>query len=113
MFGFNSLKAANLTEMQKLMAKNAFKLPNENNPVMTHKCGADPAVLEYDGTLYVYSTNDMQQLEYTKGSEANGYNKITSLNVFCSKDLVNWTDCGEIPVAGKNGGSGAAKWASN
>lgn len=113
MFGFNSLKAVVLTDMQKLMAKNAFKLLNENNPVMTHKCGADPAVLEYNDTLYVYSTNDMQQLEYTKGSEANGYNKITSLNVFCSKDLVNWTDCGEIPVAGRNGGNGPAEWASN
>ena len=113
MFGFNSLKAVNLTEMQKLMAKNAFKMPYENNPIVTHKCSADPAVLEYGDTLYIYATNDMQQLEYTKGSEANGYNKITSLNVFSTKDLVNWTDCGEIPVAGKNGGNGDAKWASN
>ena len=113
MFGFNSLKAANLSEMQKLMAKNAFKMPNENNPIVTHKCSADPAVLVYGGTVYIYATNDMQQLEFTRGIEDNGYNKITSLNVFSSKDLVNWTDCGEIAVAGKNGGNGAAKWASN
>lgn len=113
MFGFGSVKASSLSDMQKLMAEKAFKMPNENNPIMTHKCGADPAVLEYGDTLYIYSTNDMQQLEYTKGSSANGYNKITSLNVFSTKDLVNWTDCGEIPVAGKNGGKGDAKWASN
>ncbi|NLK45671.1 MAG: family 43 glycosylhydrolase [Treponema sp.] len=113
MFGFNFAKATSLSDMQKLMAEKAVKMINENNPIMAHKCGADPAVLEYGDTLYVYSTNDMQQLEYTKGKEPNGYNKITSLNVFSTKDLVNWTDCGEIHVAGKNGGKGDAKWASN
>ena len=113
MFGFNKLKASTLTPMQKLMAEKALKQPGENNPIMTHKCGADPAVLEYEDTLYIYSTNDMQQLEVTNGKVANGYRSITSLNLFCTKDLVNWTDCGEIPVAGKNGGKGDAKWASN
>ena len=102
-----------VSEMQKLMAEKAFKMPGENNPVMAHKYGADPAVLEYNDTLYVYSTNDMQQLEFTKGKIDNGYNKITTLNVFSTKDMVNWTDCGEIAVAGKNDMKGAAKWASN
>ena len=27
--------------------------------------------------------------------------------MYSSKDLVNWTDCGVIPVAGKNGGNGS------
>ena len=35
------------------------------------------------------------------------------MNIFCSKDLVNWTDCGVVDIAGKNGGKGDAKWASN
>ncbi len=105
--------ATPVSEMQKLMAEKAFKMPGENNPVMAHKYGADPAVLEYNDTLYVYSTNDMQQLEFTKGKIDNGYNKITTLNVFSTKDMVNWTDCGEIAVAGKNDMKGAAKWASN
>jgi arabinoxylan arabinofuranohydrolase len=103
----------NFSDMQKLMAEKSYKMPNENNPIMTHKFGADPAVLVHEDTVYVYSTNDMQQLEFTKGKEPNGYNKINSLNVFCSKDLVNWTDCGVIDIAGKNGGKGDAKWASN
>lgn len=102
-----------VTKMQKFMAEKAFKLPEENNPVVAHKYGADPAVLEYNDTLYIYTTNDMQQFEFTEGKVDNGYNKITSLNVFSSKDMVNWTDCGEIAVAGKNGGEGAAKWAAN
>ena len=33
-----------VTEMQKLMAEKAFKMPGENNPVIAHKYGADPAV---------------------------------------------------------------------
>ena len=107
------IAATPVSEMQKLMAEKAFKMPGENNPVMAHKYGADPAVLEYNDTLYVYSTNDMQQLEFTKGKIDNGYNKITSLNVFSTKDMVNWTDCGEIKVAGKNDYIGAAKWAAN
>ena len=107
------IPATPVTDMQKLMAEKAFKLPGENNPIMAHKYGADPAVLEYNDTLYVYTTNDMQQLEFSKGKIDNGYNKITSLNVFSTKDLVNWTDCGEISVAGRNNTTGAARWASN
>lgn len=107
------IAATPVTEMQKLMAEKAFKMPGENNPVVAHKYGADPAVLEYKDTLYIYSTNDMQQLEFTKGRIDNGYNKINTLNVFSTKDMVNWTDCGEIAVAGKNNPTGAAKWAAN
>ena len=105
--------ATRLTEMQKLMAEKAFKMAGENNPVVAHKYGADPAILVYDDTLYLYTTNDMQQFEFTKGKVENGYKEINTLNVFCTKDLVNWTDCGEIKVAGKNNGEGAAKWAAN
>ena len=107
------ITATPVSEMQKLMAEKAFKLPGENNPIMAHKYGADPAVLEYNDTLYIYSTNDMQQLEFSKGKIDNAYNKINTLNVFSSKDMVNWTDCGEIAVAGKNNLTGAAKWAAN
>ena len=107
------IAATPVTDMQKLMAEKAFKMPEENNPIVAHKYGADPAVLEYNDTLYVYSTNDMQQLEFTKGKQDNGYNKINTLNVFSTKDMLNWTDCGEIAVAGKNNPAGAAKWAAN
>jgi len=109
----SKLELTPLSEMQKLMAEKIVKLPTENNPVVAHKFGADPAVLIYKDTVYVYSTNDMQQFEYSAGKEENRYNKINSLNLFSSKDLVNWTDLGEIPVAGKNGGKGDAAWATN
>ena len=98
------------TFMQKVMAEKAIKLPSENNPAVLHKFNADPAVLVYDDTVYIYCTNDMQQAEFSLGNADNAYDKINTLNVFSSKDLVNWTDCGIIKVAGS---SGAAKWARN
>ena len=109
----STLECSEITEVQRLMAEKIVKLPVENNPIMTHRFGADPAVLVYNDTVYVYSTNEMQQLEYTKAKDDNKYSKINSLNLFASKDLVNWTDLGVIPVAGKNGGEGDAKWATN
>lgn len=85
----------------------SYKNLNENNPIVTQKYSADPGVMVYDDTVYIYCTNDA--LEYANGGIAeNTYSKIQTLNCFSSKDLVNWTDHGTIQVAGN---SGAAKWA--
>ena len=97
------------SKVQKKQAENVIKL-SENNPIIAHKFTADPAVLVYNDTVYIYGTNDQQQVEYSQGEEDNNYAGINTLNVFSSKDLVNWTDCGEIAVAGQKG---AAKWARN
>ncbi|WP_050008100.1 endo-1,4-beta-xylanase [Butyrivibrio sp. WCE2006] len=80
---------------------------NENNPVVSQNYGADPGVLVYDDTVYIYATNDSQELA---GNNENTYGKIDTLNCYSSKDLVNWTDYGSFKIAG---GSGAAKWAKN
>ncbi|WP_049945778.1 endo-1,4-beta-xylanase [Butyrivibrio sp. LC3010] len=80
---------------------------NENNPVVSQNYGADPGVLVYDDTVYIYATNDSQELA---GNNENTYGKIDTLNCYSSKDLVNWTDHGTFKIAG---GSGAAKWAKN
>ena len=101
---------AQFTQLQKQMAQKAVKMMGDKNPAVLHKFNADPAVLVYNDTVYIYCTNDTQQAEYTLGKADNAYDKINTLNVFCSKDLVNWTDCGIIKVAGPEG---AAKWARN
>ena len=101
---------ASITPLEKQMAEKGTKPLGENNPFIMHKFNADPCVLVYNDTVYVYATNDTQQAEYTLGKENNGYDKINTLNVYSSKDLVNWTDCGVIPVAGKKG---PASWAKN
>ncbi|MCL2078258.1 MAG: family 43 glycosylhydrolase [Oscillospiraceae bacterium] len=86
----------------------AAKLPGYANPLVSHKFGADPWALEYDGRLYLYLTGDTSEYnEYGRLIE-NTYHKINTINVISSADLLNWTDHGAIPAAGANG---AAKWA--
>lgn len=79
------------------------------NPLVSFKFGADPYALVYDGRVYLYMTND--RLEHDENGEVkdNTYSTINKLGVISSDDLVNWTDHGEINVAGSEG---AAKWAS-
>ncbi len=84
------------------------------NPLYDYKFGADPYAITYDGRVYVYMTNDSQQLEHNKGEDGfpkkgNGFEKINTLNVFSSADMVNWTDHGEISVDGK--GAASLSWA--
>ncbi len=83
------------------------KADNENNPLVTQNYGADPGVLVYNDTVYVYTTNDTQEFA---GNNENTYGKINTLNCYSSKDMVNWTDHGSFKIAGS---SGAARWASN
>nr|MDE5584232.1 family 43 glycosylhydrolase [Ruminococcus sp.] len=87
----------------------SYKKDGENNPLFTQRFGADPGVMEYNGRVYVYTTNDV--IEYgADGSVAeNSYALVNKINCISSDDMVNWTDHGAIEVAGKNG---VAKWAN-
>ena len=73
-------KMTKLTELQKIMATKAVKMPGENNPIAIHKLTADPCVLIYKDTIYVYGTNDAQQAESSKGKIDNQFNLINTLN---------------------------------
>ena len=88
----------------------SYKKTGENNPLYTQRFGADPGVMEYNGRLYVYMTDD--QIEYDAGGKVkeNSYGQIRTINCISSDDLVNWTDHGKIQVAGPRG---IAKWAVN
>ncbi|HCW53619.1 MAG TPA: arabinoxylan arabinofuranohydrolase [Clostridium sp.] len=90
------------------ISKNYKDIQN-TNPCMTQKFTADPAVMEYNGRLYVYSTNDEFMYDSNGKITNNTYSDIVTINCMSSSDMVNWTDHGSIPVAGKNG---AAKWAA-
>ena len=46
---------------------------NENNPLVTQSYGADPGVLVYNDTVYIYTTNDSQEFA---GNNENTYSKI-------------------------------------
>lgn len=90
----------------------ANKEVGDNNPITTQRFTADPYAIEYNGTVYVYGTNDSEQLVADEDGEypENNFSKIKSLNCYSSKDMVNWKDEGTIKVGGADG---AAKWAGN
>lgn len=105
--GVSSLGSSIVASAAEVVNGSYVKSDNENNPLVTQNYGADPGVMVYNDTVYVYTTNDSQELA---GNNENTYGKITTLNCYSSTDMVNWTDHGQINVAGS---SGAAKWASN
>ena len=90
--------------------KASYKKAGENNPLYTQRFGADPGVMEYDGRLYVYMTDDIVEYDAKGNVKENSYSQICTINCISSDDLVNWTDHGRIPVAGP---MGIAKWAVN
>ncbi|WHY02619.1 glycoside hydrolase family 43 protein [Neobacillus sp. DY30] len=85
------------------------KIPGYANSLMSHKFGADPHAMVYDGRVYIYMTNDEFEYDANGNLKDNSYSKINTVNVISSDDMMNWTDHGAIPVAGPNG---AAKWAT-
>ena len=81
-----------------------------NNPIIEQHYGADPFALVYDDTVYFYMTADAYEYDEKGEIKENSYSKIRSLYVVSTKDMINFTDHGEITIAGANG---ATKWAHN
>ena len=63
-----------------------------HNPCYTQKFSADPGVMEYNGRVYAYGTND-GYLQSNKPAK-NEYGQINQVNMMSSADLVNWADHG-------------------
>ncbi|MFH8249060.1 family 43 glycosylhydrolase [Microbacterium sp. B2969] len=82
------------------------KLPGEHNPLIGHKFGADGFGYAEDGRVYMFMTNDTQGYApdpVTGISPQINYGNINQITLISSEDLVNWTDHGEIQVAGSQG----------
>ena len=90
--------------------KVSYKKKGENNPLYTQRFGADPGVMEYDGRLYVFMTDDIIERDADGNVKENSYSQIRCINCISSDDLVNWTDHGRIRAAGPGG---IARGASN
>jgi hypothetical protein len=73
------------------------KAVTDANPLVTNVYCADPTAVEYEGRLYVYGTNDHQQYLYDKKGE-NKYQRIKSLVMLSTDDMVNWTYHGIINI---------------
>lgn len=85
------------------------KLPPNGNPLVSHRFGADPYALVHGDRVYLYATNDVLEYDADGNVKDNTYSNINTISVISSDDLANWTDHGEIAVAGPKG---AAKWAT-
>ena len=112
-FPERQIQQVDFTEMEKKFGSvslaKSYKNENEFNPLISNYFGADPGVMEYDGRVYIYMTDD--HLLYSNGQVTKEtYSTINCLRCISSDDLVNWTDHGLINVAGQNG---IAKWAGN
>ncbi|MBR5421729.1 MAG: family 43 glycosylhydrolase [Lachnospiraceae bacterium] len=88
----------------------SYKGTENCNPIFEQHYGADPYALVYDDTLYLYMTADAYDYDEKGELKENNYGYIRSIYVVSTKDMVNFTDHGEIMVAGEGG---AAKWAHN
>jgi len=105
----SALVSAN-QDFNDIIPASTFKGLSQHNPVNVLKYSADPGVMVYDDTVYVYGTNDGIIEKMDDNPSNNEYSLIHTINVISSKDLVNWIDHGTIPSAGKDG---AASWAVN
>ncbi len=105
-----ALSEASLAD-RGIMPETSYKKAGENNPLYTQRFGADPGVMEYDGRLWVYMTNDVIEYDSDGNVKENSYSQIRHISCISSEDLVNWTDHGLIHIAGAGGI--ASSWAVN
>ena len=85
------LSAQTLADSTKMATGN-------HNPVLDHLFTADPTAVEHNGRLYVYGTNDTQQFDSVGVNGRNTYEKIRTLAMMSTDDMVNWTYHGLIPT---------------
>lgn len=76
----------------------SFKSNWNNNPISSKMFCADPTAVEYNGRLYVYGTSDHQQYLESDPEKDNTYEKIKSLVILSTDDMVNWVYHGDINV---------------
>ncbi len=104
-------KEVDYAEMFKgIKLARSYKGMVNTNPIIEQHYGADPFALVYDDTVYFYMTADAYEYDAAGEIKENSYSQIRSLYVVSTKDMVNFTDHGEIKIAGANG---ATKWAHN
>ena len=106
------VKACSLKIKEKYLNTKALaKKLGYSNPLVTTDFGADPYAIVYNGRVYVYMTSDDYEYDADgKNVKDNSFGYIKTLRIISSDDMVNWTDHGEIKVAGNDG---AAKWANH
>ena len=107
----NAMMEKDYAQMFKeLKLTKSLKGVKDENPIYTQRFGADPYALVYEDRVYFYMTQDSFMTEADGTIKENNYQNIKTISVISTDDFVNFTDHGEIPVAGKDG---VATWANN
>jgi len=73
--------------------KYPYTFKYEGNPLSRMHSAADPDVQVYDNTVWVYCSQDRKMDSLV---HKNHYDAMDGYHVFSSKDMVTWTDHGEI-----------------
>jgi arabinoxylan arabinofuranohydrolase len=73
-------------------AKAPFTFKYEGNPLVRHISSTDPDAHVWDGEVWVYTSQDHAM----QPGDEHEYVHMDGYHVFSSRDLVNWTDHGEI-----------------
>ena len=81
------------SELNGIDISKSYKEIEFHNPCITTKFTSEPGVMEYNGRIYLYGTNDGS---LDKCSQQANYDKIITINIMSSADLVNWSDHGTI-----------------
>lgn len=90
-----------------------FKITNEypkysnteiNNPIVTYRYTADPAVMIYNGRFYVYTSSDSQY-------GGNDFNDLDVTVCLSSDDMVNWKYEGDVFRAKEDSPWATMAWA--
>lgn len=75
------------------------------NPIITHRYLADPGAMVYDGRVYIYSSNDDENVVDEEGYE------MKSIVAVSSSDMKNWTDHGVVFRVPENASWANYSWA--
>ena len=68
-----------------------YQFKYNGNPLVPHVSSTDPDVHVWDGEVWMYCSQDHQ-----KGPGQGNYDVMDGYHAFSSKDMINWTDHGEI-----------------
>lgn len=78
------MKSSNILQLIVLFV---FSVSFSQNPIFTQRYTADPSALVYNGTVYLYTSHDLD------GQSSYLMNDVTCIS---TTDMKNWTDHGEV-----------------
>ncbi len=105
---YKALEAVSTITLKALDTEAIGKELGYSNPLISHRLGADPYAITYNGRVYIYMSSDEFMYDSTGKIISNTFANLNRVLIISSDDMVNWTDHGYVQVAGPNG---VAKWA--